>query len=201
MKKILFSVLFAALAVTTVFGQDAATQAQIDKLSGQIQDLLAAQEQQTKNIAAVTKDLSELRDKVNTPAANPDTASAADLKSLAEKVQEIDKKRQADRELILKEIEQLGKVAGGSSAPVKPKTKPVATSTTDDTATTATPTTPQKGYEYVVQKGDTLPAIAKAYREQGVKVTTAQIIKANPNVDPNKLFVGKKIFIPDPNAK
>jgi LysM repeat protein len=52
-----------------------------------------------------------------------------------------------------------------------------------------------------VQKGDTLPAIAKAYREQGVKVTTAQIIKANPNVDPNKLFIGKKIFIPDPNAK
>ena len=201
MKKILFSFLFAALAVTTVFGQDAGTQAQIDKLSGQIQDLLAAQEQQTKKIDALAKDISELRDKVNAPAANPDSASAADLKSLAEKVQEIDKKRQADRELILKEIEQLGKVTGGGSAPVKSKTKPVATSATDDTAATATPTTPQKGYEYVVQKGDTLPAIAKAYREQGVKVTTAQIIKANPNVDPNKLFVGKKIFIPDPNAK
>ncbi len=201
MKKILFSVLFIAFAVTTVFGQDAGTQQQIDKLSGQIQDLLAAQEQQTKNIAALTKDLSDLRDKVNTPAANPDSASAADLKSLAEKVQEIDKKRQADRELILKEIDQLGKVAGGTAAPVKSKTKPAATSTTDDTGTATTPTTPQKGYEYVVQKGDTLPAIAKAYREQGVKVTTAQIIKANPNVDPNKLYVGKKIFIPDPNAK
>jgi LysM repeat protein len=32
-------------------------------------------------------------------------------------------------------------------------------------------------------------------------VTKAQIIAANPGLDPNKLYVGKKIFIPDPNAK
>jgi nucleoid-associated protein YgaU len=52
-----------------------------------------------------------------------------------------------------------------------------------------------------VQKGDTLPAIAKAYREQGVKVTTTQILKANPGIDANKILIGQKIFIPDPNAK
>jgi LysM repeat protein len=111
-------------------------------------------------------------------------------------VQEIDKKRQADRDLIIKQFEQLGKVATG--APVKPKIK--TTPTPDDTAAPA-PATPQKGYEYTVKAGDTLSLIAKAYREQGVKVTTAQILKANPGLDATKLYVGKKIFIPDPNAK
>jgi len=176
---------------TTVLAQDAATQAQIDKLSGQIQDLLAAQERQTKQIAELERTLSNLRDKLNTPAANPDNASREDLKSLAEKVQEIDKKRQADRDLILKEIDKLGRVA--ASAPVKPRPRPAAE---DESG----PATPQKGYEYVVKSGDTVSAIAKAYSDQGVKVTVADILKANPGLDPTKLYVGKKVFIPDPNG-
>jgi nucleoid-associated protein YgaU len=61
--------------------------------------------------------------------------------------------------------------------------------------------TPQNGYEYTVKAGDSLSAIAKAYRDQGVKVTTTQILKANPGLDANKLFSGKKIFIPDAAAK
>ena len=52
-----------------------------------------------------------------------------------------------------------------------------------------------------MQPGDSLGAIAKAYRDQGVKVTTKDILNANPGLDPTKLYVGKKIFIPDPDAK
>jgi nucleoid-associated protein YgaU len=120
------------------------------------------------------------------------------LKKLAVQVQEIDQKRADDRELILKNIEKISKVAaGGDTPPVRPH-KPATPA--DDTATPA-PAPAQNGYEYVVKSGDTLGLIAKAYREQGVKVTTAQILKANPGLDANKLYVGKKIFIPDPNAK
>ena len=63
------------------------------------------------------------------------------------------------------------------------------------------PSVPQKGYEYVVQVGDTIGLIAKAYREKGVHVSSTQILKANPGLEANKLYVGKKIFIPDANAK
>jgi len=195
MKKYWFLILFAAVSTTPVFGQDAATQQQIDKLSGQIQDVLAAQGKQDQAIAELRKVISELRDKVNTPAVN-DSASRDDLKTLTTKVQEIDKKRQDDRDLILKEIEKLGKVA--AAAPVKAKPAPKALATDD---TTAAPASPQKGYEYMVKAGDTVGLIAKAYREQGVKVTSTQILKANPGLDATKLYVGKKIFIPDPNAK
>jgi nucleoid-associated protein YgaU len=204
MKRISFLILFAVFAAATVFGQDTATQSQIDKLSGQIQDLLAAQEQQNKKIDALSKEISELREKVNTPQVN-NSASNDDLKNLAEKVQEIDKKRQADRELILKEIDKLGKSTGGTGETPGKRSKPSQTVSKapeePGNTTPAAPVTPQKGYEYTVKSGDTLAAIAKAYRDQGVKVTTTQILKANPGLDANKLYAGKKIFIPDATAK
>jgi nucleoid-associated protein YgaU len=200
MKRISFLILFAVFAAATVFGQDAATQSQIDKLSGQIQDLLAAQEQQNRKIDALAKEISELRDKVNMPQVN-NSASNDDLKNLAEKVQEIDKKRQADRELILEKLKQLGKDLGNASETSTHKKSSVTTSKPADDPGATAPATPQKGYEYTVKSGDTLAAIVKAYRDQGVNVTKTQILKANPGLDANKLYSGKKIFIPDPNAK
>jgi LysM repeat protein len=179
------------ITVCAARGQDTATQQQIDKLSGQIQDLLATQERQGKQLDELRKQITELSDKVNSPVVNV-SASREDLKTLAAQVQEIDKKRQSDRDLILKEISKLGSVGAATGH----KAQPTA-SATDDPA----PVGPQKGYEHVVQSGETISAIAKAYRDQGVKVTTPQILKANPKLDASKLFVGQKVFIPDPNAK
>ena len=193
MKKTSFLIFLLAFMVCAARGQDAATQEQIGKLSGQIQDMLEAQAAQAKRINALEKEISDLRDKLNQPAVN-DSASADDLKKLAEKVQEIDKKRQADNEQILKAIEKIGKAGGGSTR--KPPTV-----ANDNPAPTLPPGTKQKGYDYEIHAGDTLSAIAKAYRDQGVKVTTTQILAANPGLTPNNMKVGQKIFIPDPNAK
>jgi LysM repeat protein len=196
MKKIslwLFLVLFTA---SLAHAQDAATQQQLDKLSGQIQDLLEAQAQQGKHIEALEKEIGDLRDKVNTPPVN-DSASRDDLKKLAGQVQEIDQKRSDDRDLILKEIEKLGKAA--AIAPTPPTHRTSTPKPPSDE--TATPAGPQNGYDYVIKDGDTLGLIAKAYRDKGVKVTKAQIIAANPKLNPNVLIPGKKIFIPDANAK
>jgi LysM repeat protein len=194
MKKISLWVLMLVFTASLVQAQETATQQQIDKLSGQIQDLLDAQAQQGKRIDALEKEISDLRDKVNTPVVS-DSASRQDLKDLAEKVQEIDQKRQDDRDLILKKIEDLGKTI----AVVPPTThKPASTPKSDDADT---PATPQNGYEYTIKQGDTLGLIAKAYRDKGVKVTKAQIIAANPKINPNVLIPEHKIFIPDAAAK
>lgn len=198
MKKISLWILILVFTTSLASAQDAAVQQQLDKLSGQIQDLIDMQAQQGKRIDALEKEISDLRDKVNAPTTMPDSASRDDLKKLAEQVQEIDRKRQEDRDLIIKQIENLGKA--GAIAPTPRSHKP----TSDDTSpapTPTTPATPQKGYEYVVKQGDTLGLIIKAYREQGVKVTTRQIKAANPNMNPDVLIPGEKIFIPDPNAK
>ena len=50
----------------------------------------------------------------------------------------------------------------------------------------------QSGYEHVVQAGDTLSAIAAAY-----KVSSKVILDNNEIKDPNRLSVGQKLFIPE----
>jgi LysM repeat protein len=200
MRKTAFWLGIFILTVSFARAQDSGTQQQLDKLSGQIQDILAAQELQGKRLDALEKQISDLSDKVNTPAVNT-AASADDLKALAAQVQEIDRKRQADRDLILKQIEQISKVTGGGAPASRHPAVNTPASGGNETAGSSAPATPQKGYDYKVQAGDTISAIAKAYREQGVKVSAGQILKANPKLDPSKIYVGQKIFIPDPNAK
>ena len=194
MRKILCWVFILTFTASLARAQDAATQQQIDKLYGQVQDLTEAQAAQNKKLGELEKSIGDLGDKLNQPAAN-NSASADDLKKLAAQVQEIDKKRQDDNELILKQIEKLGKTGAVSTAIHKP------TPTVSTNDPNATVTGQQKGYDYPIAANDTISGIAKAYRAQGVKVTTDQILKANPGLNPNSLIVGKKIFIPDPNAK
>jgi len=192
MKRILIWIFILGISLAAARAQDDATQQQINKLNGQIQDLRDAQAVQAKHIDALEREISALRDKSSQPGA-PDTANADDLKKLADQVQEIDKKRQADRVLILKEIEKLGKVGGSS-----PGRKPTPTVTTNSATGGSNPGGKENGYEYKVSAGDTLLIIAKAYRDQGIKVTSDQILKANPGLDPKNLKVGQKIFIPAP---
>ena len=185
----------ATFPVSRAGAQDAATQQQLDQLNGRIQDVYGVLERQSKRIDALEKQVSSLQDKLNQPGAE-NNASADDLKKLAEQVQQIDKKRQDDNEQILKALDKLSKSMGAPATSHKPAP---ALSTENSTSTTAGGA--QKGYYYEVKSGDTLSAIAKAYRDQGVKVTKEQIQAANPGLNPKTLAVGKKIFIPDPNAK
>jgi LysM repeat protein len=198
MRKISLWLFIFAFTVSLARAQDDATQQQIDKLSGQIQDLLDAQAAQGKRIDALEKQIADLSDKLNQPAAN-NSASADDLKKLAAQVQEIDKKRQDDNDLILKELEKLGK-AGCVPAAVHKSSSSVATTASTDNSTPGAGG-PQNGYYYTIAAGDTISAIAKAYRAKGVKITSGQILAANAGLNPNSLIVGKKIFIPDASAK
>ena len=156
MRKISFWLFILAFTVCLARGQDAATQQQIDKLSGQIQDILVTQETQTKRLDALEKQISDLGDKLNQPVAAGDNASADDLKKLAAQVQEIDKKRQADNAQILKTIEKLGKVSGGSTA--GHKSSPAVSSTTTTESSTSGAAGPKKGYDYTIAAGDTVAA-------------------------------------------
>ena len=56
----------------------------------------------------------------------------------------------------------------------------------------------EKVFEHIIESGDTPSTIAMAYREKGFKVTTEQIIKANPGLKATSLQLGQKIYIPVP---
>jgi len=193
MKRIsVWTIIFSFLiCVAHAQSQDSAVQQQLDQISGKLQDLTAAQADQDKRLTALEKQVSDLADKVNTPVIN-NSASADDLKKLAQQLQEVDQKRQDDRELILKEIEKLGKIS--AEAPPAPTHHSAPANTSSDN----TPPAAVDGYEYIVKKDDTLSTIAKAYREQHIHVTVTQILKANPGLDATKLYVNRKIIIPKP---
>ena len=198
MKRFLVGFLILSFSLAVARAQDDAAQQQLDKLSGQIQDLQAAQVEQSKHIQALEKEINDLQGQASQSSGS--SANSDDLKKLAEQVQEIDKKRQEDNDRILKELERLEKSLGNSSSTHRPP--PDITLDTTPTPSrghpTANATGPQNGYDYTIHSGDTLMAIVKAYRAQGIKVTTDQVLKANPGLDPKNLKVGQKIFIPAP---
>src|SRR5215831_19588342 len=79
-------------------GQDAATEERWNKLSGQIEDLRAAQRVLTTRLDELAKEITDLREEVARP--NPAYASEEEFKRLAEAVQEIDQKRLQDYDKI-----------------------------------------------------------------------------------------------------
>src|ERR1035437_10701005 len=111
MRKISFWLFIFAFTASLARAQDAATQQQIDQINGKIQDLVDAQAAQGKRLAALEKSVSDLSDKLNQPSVN-NSASADDLKKLAGQVKDLAKKQQDDNDLVLKELEKLGKGGG-----------------------------------------------------------------------------------------
>ncbi len=191
-----FLISFLCAAPSGLAGaQDAATEESLNQLSGKIENLIAGLEAQKKRISELARELESVREQAGRP--NASYASQEDLKRLAEKLQEIDRNREKDKELILKEIGKLGKAV---AAPQPPAKRPQGSSPPDNPG----PTSPkkaaeEKGFDYVIQPRDTLSVIAQAVsKEKNYKLTVDQILKANPNLKPELLRPGQKIFIPGP---
>lgn len=197
MKRISIWFLILAFTVSLAQAQETATQQQIDKLTGQIQDLLETQERQNQRINELERKITDLTEKINTPVVN-DSVTHKELKELGEQMQEIDRKRQEDKELILQQIEKLTKIVAVAPSQVTTSSHPRRNPPENNEST---PPVPQVGHQYKVQEGDNLGLIIKAYRAQGVKVTKSQIIAANPKINPDVLIPGQVLFIPDPAAK
>ena len=194
MKRISFFILTCALCATPALrGQDAATEERLNKLSGLIEDLIAGQKSQQKQLAELAREVGSIRDQA---AAKPTTvyASQEELRHLGEAVKEIDRKRLDDYSKIRSQLEKLGTTL---AAPLPTSKKNLPGSGTDGGGDKSEKTpTPEKGIEYTVQQGDTLSAIAQACKDKKIKVTVEQIVKANPGLKPDKMRPGQKLFIP-----
>jgi LysM repeat protein len=180
--------IFALCAGSVLRGQDAATEERLKKLNGYVEELLADKARQQKQLAELAREVENLREQLSKPPGN--FASQDELRELAKKVQEIDRKRMEDDEKIVKQIEALGKTVFNPPGGAKPRATPPADNPGTGSAAA------EKGYEYEIQSGDTLSVIVQAYREKGIKVSVDQILKANPGLVPEKMKVGQKVFIP-----
>jgi LysM repeat protein len=179
--------------------QDAATQERLDKLSGKIEDLLAAQEITKKQIAELGRELEAVRAQASKP--QPTYASHEDLKRVADAVTEESRKRVEDYDKIRAELKSLGRALAAPTPTPKIKNPPAAPPSGSSGGDKPTePPGDQKGYEYKVKSGDTLSTILQAYREQNIKVKLDEVLRANPGLKPEKLKAGQTIFIPAPRS-
>jgi len=178
-RTILFSSVCALLLVTgtlraqvgdPAMREDEAIERQkILKAADQL-DLIVSQNQKLQD------DLTKLQQQVQ---------ALTDEKSfLQKKIDDLEKNRERDKQSLLKEVAAI--VAS----------KPTVAPTTPVPQIKDTPSAKQEGFEYVVEAGDNLWAIAKAYQDAGVKISVDDIRKANRMEKNQDLQAGQKLFIP-----
>jgi LysM repeat protein len=168
-----------------------------DRMSADIQALQAANEALQQKLNVLMQQLQDLHSQLAQAPSN--LATTDDLKRLAEKIVEVDRKREEDKgaisEEIRKSISDLKHALAESAPPARVSApRPV---------TPAEPAENDKGFVYKVQEGDSLSAIVKAYnadfKSKGMKtITLKQAMDANPSVNWGRLLVGQKIVIPQP---
>jgi LysM repeat protein len=200
----LWVIALALCATPAGRAQDAATEERFKQLSGKLEDLIAGQEALRKRLEELAGQLENLREQQNRPP--PNYAGLEDLKRLAKAIEQVDSKRIEDNEKIRADL--LGLIDAVKTAPVPGQKKTHGTASPSGSKKNNPPSSDnpandqaggsERGYYYPVAKGDTLSAIIAANHEKHIMVTLEQILKANPGVKPDRLPVGKKLFIPLP---
>ena len=151
----------------TVSQQLAILDERLSKLRADVDALQFNQQQIQQDVKQVQAQLEELR------RAGP-SASANDIQTLEARIRAIDAARENDKKVILDQLSKELAALGSSRGSVP---------------TTQSPASPT-GNEYIVQKGDTLTSIAKAYG-----VTVGELKKAN-NLASDEIRTGQKLIVP-----
>jgi LysM repeat protein len=166
------------------------------RISSQMEELLASQEVLRKRIQSLEEENRQLNKKLNESGTTYVTPSQLDkvARELNDKIYQVDKNRQADQKVVTREVEQaferMKKLIQSRSEMVAPSTNSGGGSSAGSA--------PDKYFTHTIQAGQTISAVAAAFRKQGVKVYESDIMAANPGVDPKTLQVGQVIKIPKP---
>ena len=164
-------------------------------LNSAVEGVLASQAQQQQTIAVLSEDIRDLKTAARQQPSGSKFATREEVARLAEALQELDRKREADKKLILGEFDRLKKDltdilnsgsragAGGGSRGADP-----AASTSD------------QGVYHTIEAGNTLSVIADAYNREynskGLRTSVDLILKANPKIKATSLRINQKVFVP-----
>lgn len=166
-------------------------------LNSKLQTLIETQEtflrrcqELEARVTALTRELAKAKEEGARP--NSQYVTREELKKVVDAVQELDRKREADKKLILDSLSDL-KNLPVPAAPTAPK--PSAEKKEDS-----------EKWVYTVGEGDTALAIINAYNERmkaegRTLITLSQVRKANPDVNIDRIRPGEQIYIPVPAKK
>lgn len=194
MRPALMLLALAAGLMAPLRAQDVAVlDERVARLTATVEALEVAFDSQKRQLAALTEQLQQLRAELARSAGrNP---SYDDLQKLADKVAEVDRKRVADNEQILKALEELRKLpaaAAARPAPRAPEREP-------DRAGPALRA--DQAIEHTVGRGQSISQIVAAFntdaRRQGFKpLTVDEVMRFNGITDARRLREGQKLQLP-----
>jgi LysM repeat protein len=196
--------MISLLAVPLARAQESTTTASLSEITENYKVLKAHVDDLTEENESLKHQITDLQTKLDALNAQQgkssgEAASQDDVKSLKDAIEAVDKKRMADNEEILKELNQIAKLGKTGSIVAAAPAHPAPVSMPKETS--AQPARPDgPGFTYEVKPNDTPGKIAKKlFEEKGIKITGDQIMQANPQVkDATKLYIGQKLFIPLP---
>jgi len=192
----------AAITAAATADKQAADE-RYERLASDVQALQTQNESLQNKIGALEDEIRKLRDEMGHQGDHAVTAD--DVKQLAQKIEEVDRKREDDKTAITEQVRNsiagLEKALGSGGGSVAPP--PSRVSTPRQPVNDNPPPNVANGFVYTVHDGDSLSAIVHAYnvdfKSKGMKpITLKQAREANPNVNFDKLRVGQKIIIPRP---
>lgn len=182
------------------------TEARLKRVEAELEDVRAANLRHVQKIDILEN---ALRKTVNELAASK-FATVDDIAKLAEAVRELDRKREADKQLVVQKFEEIRKIIATTpmpSSPPPPRNDGVGKSSKGPVKMTSAdpdPASDQKGVFHSVEKSQTLLEIIKAYNDdlkskgKPGRITLQQVLDANKGLDPSRMRVGQKVFIPLP---
>ena len=192
--------------------------AQIDleefrRLQGEVANLQDQNQAQKQRIAELTRRVeklqSDLRDANERATIKMgDFVTREDLKKITDLIEDVDKKRENDRKVILEEFEKLGKSLAQASPRNGRRDDRGSDRGSDRDERTEPPAQPWTGkvLPYTVKPNQTLSHIRedfnKTLRDQGLApISSSDILRANPGLNPNRIYVGQELLLPVPDKK
>ncbi|MFA6562832.1 MAG: LysM peptidoglycan-binding domain-containing protein [Verrucomicrobiia bacterium] len=168
----------------------------VNKAAGDVQALQVNYERLQHEVASVRQQIAA--------AAAGGGVAASEIQRLDSRINAVDNARKHDAEVIISqvtsELQKMGGSAGGISrrasssggerTPAGRVPTGKKTIASPGAAGAASTGGAEQGYEHVIEKGQSLSAIAKAYS------TTVDAIKKANNLKGETIFIGQKLFIP-----
>ena len=176
-------------AITNLRADMRVLEERVNKAVGDVQALQVNYERLQQETASIRQQL--------TAAAAGGGIAATEIQRLDSRINAVDGARKRDAEVIINQVTaELQKIGAGTSGISRRASSSGATPSARVPSGKRAAASPgatggtEQGYEHVIEKGQTLSGIAKAYN------TTIDAIKKANNLKGDTVFIGQKLFIP-----
>jgi TolA-binding protein len=212
-RTVLMTVLSASICIAAAAQGLQVDAEEFKRLQGEVADLRDANVAYQKRITELTRRVEKLQEDVREASDRStmkmgDLATREELKKIIDRIADVDEKRESDRKVILEQFDKLEKALASGTGTGSRSNGPRNTRERDREPEKQIKPEVIEGtfFPYKVKPDETFGEIIIAYNaylktEGRPPIREADVLKANPNLNKNRIFVGQTIQLPVPEKK